>query len=79
MADYLDPFQLGLRLGYGTEIALAVPLDEFWHGWDGVVHRTSSYLTSWWLLMPLIMVPFWISSEGLGVGDMILYWFTSFL
>lgn len=35
VADYLDSFHLEFRLGYGTEIALIVPLNEFCMGGMG--------------------------------------------
>lgn len=32
--DYLEPFQLGLRHGHGTEMALITLVDELWQQKD---------------------------------------------
>lgn len=59
-----QPFQRALEEGaFSVRIqiwvmALVMFLDDLWSGWNGVMHSSLSYLTSWWFLIPSTMVSF---------------------
>lgn len=69
-ADYLDLFQLGFRQQqqqHGRETALIMLLDDHWCEWDGVVHSSLVFLTSWQSLIILSWYPFGLAMR-IGAG-----------
>uniref|UniRef100_A0A2D4LC27 Reverse transcriptase domain-containing protein n=1 Tax=Micrurus spixii TaxID=129469 RepID=A0A2D4LC27_9SAUR len=77
--DYLDPYQSGFRPGFGTETALVALLDDLWREWD---EGSASILVLFDLLAAFDIIDHgillgWL--QGMGVGGIVLSWFTSFL
>lgn len=77
--DYLDPFQLGFRLGFSIETALVLLVDDLWQSWDegGVAILV---LLEFSAAFKAIDHGILLSQlHRLGIGDTILWWFSSFL